>query len=64
MTLDRLIRRKDVAHLVGFSSRHLARLERAGEFPRRVQAGARAVRWSELEVLRWVEQKKTERHGV
>jgi predicted DNA-binding transcriptional regulator AlpA len=51
MTLDRLIRRKDVAHLVGFSSRQ-------------VQAGARAVRWSELEVLRWVEQKKTERHGV
>ena len=58
---DRLMTGKEVAAVVGFTLRHIANLEQAGSFPRRVQIGVRAVRWSAAEVARWVEARKAAR---
>ena len=33
------------------------RMERKGQFPKRVQLTARCIGWSEDEVMRWLQQK-------
>lgn len=38
---------------IGFSRAHLARLEKAGNFPRRVKLSANRVVWIESEILAW-----------
>ncbi|MCF6326874.1 MAG: AlpA family phage regulatory protein [Devosiaceae bacterium] len=40
-----------------YSPQHIARLEAAGKFPKRVQLGANRVGWVEDEVLDWLQQK-------
>ncbi len=47
--------------LVLYSSQHIARLEKAGLFPKRVQLGPNRVGWVEGEVLEWLEQRLAER---
>lgn len=42
---------------VRYTRQHLARLEAAGKFPRRVQIGEARVAWVEAEVRAWVKAK-------
>ncbi len=58
---DRIITIKAVRAMVPYSAMHLSRLERAGQFPKRVHLGSNRVGWSLQEVQDWVEQKKSER---
>ena len=44
-----------------YHASHLARLEAAGEFPRRIWLGRSRVGWSLNEVLIWIGQRKAER---
>lgn len=39
---------------VPYGRQHLLRLEKRGEFPKRVTFGARCVRWVESEIVSWV----------
>jgi prophage regulatory protein len=60
MTLERLlVSRKQLRELgVPYSFQHLDRLERAGEFPRRIKLGRHRgsrVVWRYKEVLDWLE---------
>lgn len=55
---DRLIDKKKLRELVPFSSSHIARLEKAGDFPKRVKIGQSRIAWSEKEVLTWIASKK------
>ena len=41
--------------LVLYSPQHIARLEKAGKFPKRVQLGSNRVGWVESEVLDWLQ---------
>jgi prophage regulatory protein len=61
MKNPRILRRRDVAELVGYSSVHLARLEKAGTFPKRVRLGANAVGWVEHEIHEWIAARVSER---
>jgi len=53
----RLLSKRQVKEMVLYSPQHIARLEAAGQFPKRVQLGANRVGWIEDEVLDWLQQK-------
>ena len=59
MQLDRLLVSKKELKALGipYSFQHIARLEKAGQFPKRVQLGACRVAWIYQEVCDWVADK-------
>lgn len=52
-----LIDKKELTKLVKYSSQHIARLEKAGEFPKRLQLGQNRVAWILAEVEEWIDQR-------
>jgi len=50
----RLLSKKQVREVVLYSPAHIARLEAAGLFPKRVRLGAGRVGWVEEEVQDWL----------
>ena len=57
----RILSKRQVKELVLYSPQHIARLEKAGVFPKRVQLGPNRVGWVESEVLDWLEQRLAQR---
>lgn len=53
----RILSKRQVKELVLYSPQHIARLEKAGQFPKRVQLGLNRVGWVEGEVLEWLEER-------
>ena len=53
----RILSKKALKELVLYSPQHIARLEKAGLFPKRVQLGPNGVGWVEQEVLDWLDQR-------
>jgi len=47
--------------MVLYSPQHIARLEAAGEFPKRVKLGPNRVGWIEEEVLDWLQKRIEDR---
>lgn len=52
----RLLSKKQVRERVLYSPAHIARLEAAGQFPKRVRLGAARVGWVEEEVEDWLHE--------
>ena len=50
-----ILRVRDVARVTGLSRTTLWRLERRGEFPRRLRLAANSVGWIESEIRAWIE---------
>lgn len=50
----KLLSKRQVKEMVLYSPQHIARLEAAGQFPKRVQLGVNRVGWVEEEVLDWL----------
>ena len=64
-TTDQLLRRRHVYEITGMSRYMVDLLEGAGEFPKRLSIGPRAVFWSAAEIAEYIEQKKAARdHGI
>ncbi len=59
----RIVSKRELKELVLYSPQHVARLEKAGQFPRRVQLGPNRVGWVESEVLDWLEERLQRREG-
>ena len=53
----RILSKRQVKELVLYSPQHIARLEKAGQFPKRVQLGPSRVGWVEDEVLEWLRER-------
>ncbi len=53
----RILSKRQLNELVLYSPQHIARLEKAGQFPKRVQLGPNRVGWVEDEVLDWLKQR-------
>lgn len=53
----RILSKRQVKELVLYSPQHVARLEAAGQFPKRVRLGANRVGWVEDEVLGWLRER-------
>ena len=56
-----LIRIREVRRRTGFSRSTIWRLERRGEFPRRVKLGPNSVAWYLAEVEGWIKEKLASR---
>ena len=51
----KMLSKRQVTQLVLYSPQHIARLEAAGQFPKRVKLGNCRVGWVEDEVLEWLQ---------
>lgn len=52
---DKMLRRPAVEEAVGLGRSTIYAMMAAGEFPRPILVGRRAVAWRESEILRWLE---------
>ena len=52
----RILSKPQLKELVLYSPQQIARLEKAGKFPKRVQLGPDRVGWVEDEVMDWLQQ--------
>ena len=59
----RILSKRQVKELVLYSPQHVALLEAAGQFPKRVRLGVNRVGWVEDEVLDWL-QKRIDRRDL
>ena len=57
----RLLSKRQLRELVLYSPQHVARLEAAGTFPKRVKLGQARVGWIEEEVKAWLQVRIDER---
>jgi len=57
----RILSKRQLKELVLYSPQHVARLEKAGKFPKRVQIGPNRVGWVEAEVLEWLQERLNRR---
>jgi prophage regulatory protein len=53
----RILSMRQLRELVLYSPQHIARLEKAGKFPKRVKLGQARVGWIESEVLDWLQER-------
>ena len=53
----RLLSKRQLKEMVLYSLQHVARLEIAGQFPKRVKLGNNRVGWIEAEVLEWLQER-------
>ena len=53
----RILAKHQLKELGLYSPQHIARLEKAGQFPKRVNLGPCSVRWVKDEVLDWLQQR-------
>jgi len=53
----RIVSKRQLKEMVLYSPQHIARLEKAGRFPKRVQLGPNRVGWVEDEVLDWLQSR-------
>ena len=59
--LPRFITLDEVLRLVPYSRVHLWRLERVGDFPKRVKLGANRIAWVESEIDAWIRERSDAR---
>ena len=60
----RILSKRQLKELVLYSPQHVARLEKAGKFPKRVQLGPNRVGWVEDEVMDWLLQRLESREAT
>lgn len=53
----KLLSKRQLKELVLYSPQHIARLEAAGRFPKRVRLGQNRVGWIEAEVMAWLQER-------
>jgi prophage regulatory protein len=57
----KMLREREVKQLTGLSRVTRWRLERRGEFPKKVQLTERCVGWPEAEIMEWLKARAEER---
>jgi len=60
----RILSKRQLKELVLYSPQHVARLEKAGTFPQRIQLGPNRVGWVEDEVLNWLQERLDRREDL
>lgn len=61
---SKILRKKEVLEMVGLSDPTVWRLERAGQFPKRLRLGGNSCGWLLAEVEDWIQAKAAEREAV
>ena len=60
----RILSKRQLKEMVLYSPQHVARLEKAGKFPKRIQLGPNRVGWVESEVLDWLQERMDRREDL
>ncbi|MBL4751645.1 MAG: AlpA family phage regulatory protein [Amylibacter sp.] len=60
----RILSKRQLKEMVLYSPQHVARLEKAGTFPMRIQLGPNRVGWVEDEVLNWLQERLDRRENL
>ena len=60
----RILSKRQLKEMVLYSPQHVARLEKAGKFPKRIQLGPNRVGWVEDEVLDWLQERLDRREDL
>ena len=60
----RILSKRQLKEMVLYSPQHVARLEKAGTFPKRIQLGPNRVGWVESEVLDWLQERMDRRENL
>jgi prophage regulatory protein len=65
-THSKLVSQIELRNRVPYSRSHIDRLERSGNFPRRLKIGPNRIAWLSAEIDQWIEERAKERdnHGV
>jgi len=58
-----LIDKKALVKMVQHSPQHIARLEKAGQFPKRIRLGQNRVAWLLIEIEDWIDERLTRREA-
>ena len=58
---DRIVRKPELASIIGLSDPTVWRLEKAGKFPKRLKLGGNSTGWLMSEVVAWIAQRASER---
>ena len=58
---EMFVSKRQLKEMVLYSPQHIARLEAAGKFPKRVTLGQNRVGWIKSEVEDWIQQRIDER---
>lgn len=59
MHSETFLDRHQIKRLVPYSQSHIARLEKAGKFPKRIRLSPGRIVWSEKEVVEWINSKRS-----
>jgi prophage regulatory protein len=59
--MTRILREREVKYLTGLSRVTRWRLEKRGEFPKKVKLTERCVGWPEAEIMEWLNARAEER---
>ena len=57
----RLITKKELSLVIPYTHQHILRLEKRGQFPRRIQVGPNRVAWLLSEIEAWIEARAAAR---
>ncbi len=60
----RILSKRQLKELVLYSPQHIARLEKAKQFPQRIILGPNRVGWVEQEVLDWLQDRLDRRDAT
>lgn len=55
--IPRIITKKELRLIVPYTPQHIARLEKAGKFPKRIRIGERRVGWRLSEIEAWLDER-------
>nr|WP_325252372.1 AlpA family transcriptional regulator [Amylibacter sp.] len=58
MTIDRILRQREVMHLTGLSRSTIYRRIQSGEFPSQIKLTARLVGWRQSDLQRWLDTRE------
>lgn len=53
-SLPRIVTKKELKTIVPYSPQHILKLEKKGEFPKRIRIGARRVGWRLSDIENWL----------
>jgi prophage regulatory protein len=58
---QRIIRKSELVKIVGLSDVTIWRMEKKGDFPKRIRLGGNSTGWLGSEILSWIDQRAGER---
>ena len=64
MAIDSILRMDQVEKATGYKRPTIYKMQKAGNFPKSVSLGARAVGWVESEIQEWVQARIDARDAV